>query len=269
MVYFKEHIISLVAVFLSLGIGIMVGTSFTESVVVEQQKGIIDALEARYFELEKEIKELAAEDERKNDVLTVWDTTVLNFLSQQFAGELAGKKIGVLALDRERGDEIASLLDGFDMVVNPYLACGSKLETLEEDLDNLIKGFMELKETALLTANPAAGSRDGEGFYYEATYPVDPDTIIVVGRKQAFASPEPEMLTECLDALNNFRLIVLEEYFWEGGFIAPFLKAGVDCLDFIDIAPGKYALLHLLLNESEKNNDNYVIKDINRQVLKE
>ncbi len=267
MVYFKEHIISLVAVFLSLGIGIMIGTSFAESVVVEQQKGIIDALETRYFELKKEINDLAEEDERKNNILTVWETTVLNFMTRQFAGELAGKKIGVLALDREKGDEIVSLLAEFEIVVNPYLSSGSELKGLEEDLDNLIKGFMEVTEATPLPEIPAASSRLSDSFYYEATYPVEPDVIIVVGRKQAFVSPEPEILTEYLDNLNNVRLIVLEEYFWEGGFITPFLKAGVDCLDFIDIAPGKYALLHLLLNGSESNNGNYVIKDKNRQVL--
>ena len=58
MVDFRFHLISIVAVFLALGLGILVGTGFLGGALVEELEGNIEAAEARNAENTQRITQL-------------------------------------------------------------------------------------------------------------------------------------------------------------------------------------------------------------------
>jgi hypothetical protein len=91
MVSFRFHLVSLVAVFLALGLGVLAGTT-----VINQ--GLVRRLERDTIESQREVRELEAE-------VTLWRTFGEEVLPQVAAGRLVGAE--VVLVTQEGADETA------------------------------------------------------------------------------------------------------------------------------------------------------------------
>lgn len=74
MVDLKYHIASIVAVFLALGMGILIGSTIVgDDLLVDQQKKVIDRLELQFDDLRTQEDQLTAENERNTNIITKYE----------------------------------------------------------------------------------------------------------------------------------------------------------------------------------------------------
>lgn len=93
MINFRFHLVSLVAVFLALGVGVAMGASFVDRATVDTLRGRLDQLEGNYRERGQEIDDLHTHlrsiDERTSALLGDGSAVV--------AERLAGRNVAVIA----------------------------------------------------------------------------------------------------------------------------------------------------------------------------
>lgn len=93
MINFRFHLVSLVAVFLALGVGVAMGASFVDRATVDTLRGRLDQLEGNYRERGQEIDDLHTHlrtiDERTSALLGDGSAVV--------AERLAGRNVAIIA----------------------------------------------------------------------------------------------------------------------------------------------------------------------------
>ena len=93
MINFRFHLVSLVAIFLALGVGVAMGASFVDRATVDTLRGRLDQLESNYRERGQEIDDLhdhlRTTDERTTALLAEGSTAV--------AGRLAERNVALIA----------------------------------------------------------------------------------------------------------------------------------------------------------------------------
>ena len=90
MLDMRYHVISLVAVFLALGIGILLGTTLVERGLIAEQKAQINSLRKTFDEIKEENSEL-------NKQLSLYKSYAEESKSYLLPGRLAGKQFAVIA----------------------------------------------------------------------------------------------------------------------------------------------------------------------------
>ncbi len=244
MISLKEYIITLMSVFLALGIGIIVGTSFTESVVVEQQKSIIEELEARYLDYLDEKEDMKSENKKMADLLALWDEVAMQMAIHDDNKELKGLEVGIISLDHKRGLEVHDFLLERELIVNPYI-----YRTEEGSLakESIVKMF-ELSKSLLENSHIPPlreGSSEKSIISCEYKFPVNPGTLLVVGGGIPLERTQTALIKEGLQGMKDIKVIALEDYFVEEGFLTH-LGDKISGIDYIDTTAGKMALLKLL-----------------------
>ena len=108
MVDFRYHALSLVAVFLALGIGIVLGVTVGDSLVSEADQNLRDSLRDDVTE--------AREQARDEQALAAKRDEVIDATSQQVAdGRLRGISVGVIAMGELPGEISDSVEEAIDM----------------------------------------------------------------------------------------------------------------------------------------------------------
>ena len=94
----RYHVISLAAVFLALGVGIIVGSNtnfFGISSLIEKQNAVIGRLEDNYKEIRKEVRDTRAEADAQKQYIEALEVGVIAPL---LAGKLDGLRLGIVIL---------------------------------------------------------------------------------------------------------------------------------------------------------------------------
>lgn len=149
MIDFRYHIVSIVAVFLALGLGVIVGTTVLDRVTVDALQGRLDDLQGRIDQHRQNISELDEERDRANDL-------VQQLAPQVTENVLSGMQVvfvtGQDAADwHDRVREAVSEAGGVDA---GSISLTARWELAEpEDRDALIRAF---GERPLSDRDPAA-----------------------------------------------------------------------------------------------------------------
>lgn len=104
MIDFRYHIVSLIAVFLALGIGIVMGTTVVERAIVTRQEQLLDELNQK-FKDERAAK-VDAEDE-----LDVWEKFGQEGAKFFVGGRLAGQSVNVLTAQGVPQEELDATVE--------------------------------------------------------------------------------------------------------------------------------------------------------------
>ncbi len=239
------------AVFLSLGIGIMVGTSISESVIVDQQKVIIEELEVRYFDSLKEKEDLILENDKKELSLQVWDNTLAQIVNVYSYDKLKGKEVGVFSFDQARGEEVRDFLETVGININPYIHF--KGDDAEKAIsEETIKDIFTIGQLLMNTVSETATSfefHESPLLYLDYSYPVKANTLLLIGGQTDLDKKKAQVVREYLENKEGIKVIILEDLFFEGSFLEPLLELDLSAIDYIDTTPGKIALLALLKGE--------------------
>lgn len=110
MINFRFHLISLVAVFLALGIGVAMGASFIDRATVDSLRGRVDALEENYrrrgTELDAARRQLSSMDQQTE--------ALAGEGSMALANRVADVPIVVISTEAVPGDVVAATRSSFD-----------------------------------------------------------------------------------------------------------------------------------------------------------
>ncbi len=243
----KEYIVTLMAVFLSLGIGIMVGTLLTESIILEQQKSIIEQLERRYFDVVEENEKLVFDNEKQYAVLGIWERTVREILPpSQYA--FIGREVGIFSFDQARGEEVSAFLKKEGLKINPHIYVLPAEENKNLVNTEMVKEMFFLSKMLLNESWRAPFLDMPEKIFVQSKHcsPVNPQVILLVGGQSSLNNTEADLIAKYLQEMVGIEIIVLEDFFRGGVFLQESPGLEVARIDYIDTTPGKIALLALL-----------------------
>ena len=97
MIDLRYHIASIVAVFLALALGILIGSTIvSDNLIVEQQKKMIDRLEEQFYALRDSEAVLTAENQRQSKIISNYENYSQTLLTSLVNGKLGGLQIGVI-----------------------------------------------------------------------------------------------------------------------------------------------------------------------------
>lgn len=97
MIDLKYHITSIVAIFLALGLGILIGSSIVgDNLLVDQQKKMIDRLEEQFYVLRDREDKLEAENEYKTNLISNYENYSQTVLPILVDGRLEEYKTAVV-----------------------------------------------------------------------------------------------------------------------------------------------------------------------------
>lgn len=246
MINLKEYIVTLVAMFLSLGIGIMVGTSITESVVVEQQKNIIEQLESRYYTSLQDLEELHQARQSQESLLQLYDQATHQLVHMDEFESLVGREVAVFSLDTPRGLEVSDFLKEHGLKVNPHIYSdgvpnpeGAKVsEYAIKEVFTLARQLLLSEASVILPQSRYAG------LTYEE--PFKPEAFVVVAGGVPLSTSQCRLVKEMLEGFPDEKVIILEDFFLEKSLLESFTGQRIRGIDYIDTAAGKIALLALL-----------------------
>ena len=102
MIDLKYHIVSIVAIFLALGMGILIGSSIVSNdVMVVQQQKIIDSLETQFSSLREHESTLLAEDVKKSKMINNYENFAQGMLAPIVEERLKGRNVAVVVSGTE------------------------------------------------------------------------------------------------------------------------------------------------------------------------
>lgn len=97
MIDLRYHIASIVAVFLALALGILIGSTIVgDNLIVEQQKKMIDRLEEQFYALRESETILSTENQRQSKIIGNYENYSQTLLPPLLKGRLQDSQIGVV-----------------------------------------------------------------------------------------------------------------------------------------------------------------------------
>ncbi|MBU7007676.1 copper transporter [Phosphitispora fastidiosa] len=288
---FKYHVASLVAVFLALGIGILVGSSFlgenVNEAIIQQQKQIVSNLNRDFEQMRQDHKVAQEEIEAYKSDLNISKQFEEQVLPTLFSGKLAEKQIAVietnsygfhddwienLGITGANVVSITAVLDGFDLS--------------QEEIRNSIKTKLMLKDDSEGAVSQELAREIAEGIisaqnlenlhYFEqlgliknsGDYGVPIDAVIFVGGSQEevgqrCANLDIPMMNYFLE--RNIPVFGVETSDVAYSYMKEYQKLKVSTVDNIDMIPGQLSLVMSVYGKP----GNYGIKTTARQLMPE
>lgn len=105
---FRYHALSLVAVFLALGIGILLGVTIGDSLVSEADRGLRESLRG-------DVVEAREESSRASDDLEMRERLIEDTLPTVVGGRIAGRRVAVVGVGSLSEDMISSVQEAVDV----------------------------------------------------------------------------------------------------------------------------------------------------------
>jgi len=137
----RYHISSLVAVFLALGIGILIGSTIIgDDLLINEQRQMIDRLEQDFVSLRKQIKSAQEELAFKRHMVGLYEQFAQEFFPVFARGRLEGRTYAIIKTGK--GGSLEPLLINLE-------STGARIESV-----TTIKSDLNLKEIAALMPGP-------------------------------------------------------------------------------------------------------------------
>jgi hypothetical protein len=276
MIDFKYHVVSIVAVFLALAMGILIGSTIVSNdVMVGQQQKIIDKLEEQFSDLREHESVLMAEDVKKSKMITNYENFAQSILVPVVTGQLQGRNVAVVVSGGQTipggilntltlaGASVGSqaiVLDSINMKDSKlradlidYFALGSN--TTSDVLRQKVAESLALMVTN--QADPALSVFLNENKLVKITYtnnnPID--TVILIGGSDVLGQSFPEGFdTTLIKALlkTGIQVIGTESSQVKLSYMKYYQKFSITTIDNIDMSVGQISMV-LALNDQPGN----------------
>lgn len=120
MIHFRYHLLSLVAVFIALGVGILLGGTVGQSWLQRGEKEVLTRMEAKYDRALKSNNELKQQMNRLLQEVEQSNQEVIHLMAMRYANDLQGSKIYVWHPPDVQLQRISRVLDSVGVQVVPY-----------------------------------------------------------------------------------------------------------------------------------------------------
>ena len=281
---FRYHIASLVAVFLALGIGILIGsTMLGNTSIIETQKQLTNNLDQQMKELREQNKAVETRSnnlEINNNILKEFGEDVLPLL---VANRLAGQKIAIVqtnnfslpnnlktVLQTAGGkiNSVTTIIDGFDLSDDKLLPNTLNL-TPDVDRHKIVQSLSQAVAQGILLGQntDVINSLIEKGFIkVEGTYGLPVNAIVIIGGSKdnetvKLADIDFPIIKFFMD--NNVSIYGVEESNIVYSYMKDYQKNRISTVDNINTIPGKFALVLAM----QGNPGNYGIKDTAQSLL--
>jgi len=276
MIDLKYHIVSIVAIFIALGMGILIGSTIVgNDVMVAQQQKIISSLERQFADLREHESKLMAEDVKKSKMITQYENFAQSMLVPVVTGQLKGRNVAVIVSGNQ------AMPSG---IINTLGLAGANLNSQAMVLENinmkdsilrsrLIDYFaLEYNTTsdvlrqqvaqslALQVTNRADSALNvflEENKLIKMTYSNDQpiDTVILIGGSDTLGQSYPEgfdssLIKALLD--RGIQVIGAERSDVKFSYMKYYQKFSISTVDNIDMSVGQISLV-LALNGQPGN----------------
>ncbi|WP_418792393.1 copper transporter [Phosphitispora sp. TUW77] len=286
---FKYHIASLVAVFLALGIGILVGSSFlgenVNDAIIQQQKQMVNNLNRDFEQMRLDNKVAQEEIEACQSALNISKQYEEQVLPVLLSGKLEGKQIAVietnnydfhdkwLSILEMTGANVVSVttvLEGFDLSKEETKTSIRTKLMLKDDSEAAVS-----KELAREISEGVISAQNLENLHYfeqleliqnSGEYGVPIDAVIFVGGSQEdfgnrCTNFDLTMMNCFLE--RNIPVFGVETSDVAYSYMKEYQKLKVSTVDNIDMVPGQMSLVMAVYGKP----GNYGIKTTARQLI--
>jgi len=266
MIDYKYHVASLVAVFLALGIGILVGSTLLgNSALVDYQKQVTNRLENQLQSLRdtnENVKARANTLETDANMHKQFEKQVLPILA---AGKLAGKNFAIVELNNfgyppELSEAIKSAGGYVSSVTSVNAITDEKqlIGTLQQDLAWPIKNNDELYQRLggeIVNSIATGGNQTVTGYLAEkellktsGEYGVPVAGIIIIGGSYTEENRKLQIDIAIIDSASEFNIpmVGVEETDVIFSSMKEYQRKHISTVDNIDAVPGQIAMVFAL-----------------------
>ncbi|NLM52560.1 MAG: copper transporter [Firmicutes bacterium] len=243
----RDHIISLVAVFLALGLGILIGTGFTEDMLVTQQRLLIEQMAEDFQNLNRTRLELEAQIQKLHQDLYLWEKYQEALYPLVVDGVLKQQRIAIFYQETAPPPEILQMLEDAQAELTTVIGikknfAGESLAQAGQALADFILGEMPGRELPeLLTVLMAQEAVNVDKF--SAAKPEH--VLLFLGERENLNS---EFFTAFLNTLQKKEIpfVGVETSEIKNSFLKEVKAAGASTIDHVDTVFGRYSLLSVL-----------------------
>ncbi|HPT69848.1 MAG TPA: copper transporter [Syntrophomonas sp.] len=276
MVDFKYHIVSIVAVFIALGMGILIGSTIVSNdVMVAQQQKIISSLEKQFSDLREHESALMAEDVKKSKMITNYENFAQSMLVPVVAGQLKGRNVAVVVSSSQAipsgiintltlaGANVGSqtmVMENINMKDSKLRAKLIDYFALESNTtSDILRQKVAESLTLMLTnrADPALGAFLNENKLVKIAYtnnnPIN--TVILIGGSDTLVQSFPEGFDSTLIKTlleDGIQVIGTESSQVKLSYMKYYQKFSISTIDNIDMSVGQISLV-LAINDQPGN----------------
>lgn len=257
----RYHIASLVAVFLALTVGLLLGTLIVDQgLLADQQEALFKSIRAdvnkindRNRELQREVTGLRDFQKQvlpimAEERLAESSTTIVTLTAGQDG--LANEIAQALALAGAQTSRIALDMKGVDLDGTPYAQ--TLLDSSEEG--ELFGGELEKqfwrRLAAEIVGNEPPGLLDdltAAGLLSIDTTSSQRRDIVVLAAEDRSLGSRDILFLDALAELEGVNVIAVESSEWKPSRIAAYKLRDVSTIDNVDTVPGKISLIYLLM----------------------
>lgn len=263
---FRYHVVTLVAVFMALGIGIIIGSALLgNDALVQQQREMTDRLEQQLEEMRQENKAVQAKIHDLEAEQTIQKQFEKQILPALITDKLAGVSVAIIETNNYGvREELLNTLEisGAEVVSITTVLNGLAIENKEEFLANLgleegneqetVKQLATILANGILTAENQAALNimaQAEMIKTVGEYGIPLDAVIIVG-----GSPEKSLIkTQQIDNIiinyflsNNIPVYGVEESNVAYSYMKEYQKFNISTVDNVETVPGQLALVYAM-----------------------
>ena len=264
---FKYFIVSIGAIFLALGVGILIGTSMGSSVDIQEQNAAI------VTDIDKQFKQLKEKDDKLTETyknLLAKIDNIKDFIAENESllsdQKLSGKKLALISFNEKAN---------VDSVKNALTNAGASIEldiqikdevlnttNLEKINTKLSQKFTKKEEVISYIANAIKNSSDTSSLASleelglikvkanNGTYDTVNAILVFNGSTSSGKTKFPSLIKPILDQIKEDKYTVAIATSGENVGLKEFSKIKVSSIDNIDEAAGRVSLIDLLASSN-------------------
>lgn len=280
---FRYHIVTLVAVFLALGIGIIIGSALLgNDAIVQQQKELTDRLEGQLEEMRSQNKAVQAKVEELEGNITVQQQFEKQIMPALVTGKLTGKSVAIvetnnygmrdellnsLEMAGARVVSITTVLNGLKLtndkeeIINNLGLQGNDQEVTKQLVTQMVEGIITGEKQAVINTLAQAETLKTIG-----EYGVSLDGIIIIGGSPDKGLINTKLVDDTMISLfleNGIPVYGVEEANVPFSYMKEYQKFGISTVDNIDTVPGQLALISAMNGKP----GNYGVKPTAKRLL--
>ncbi|MCR3921873.1 MAG: copper transporter [Firmicutes bacterium] len=244
----RDHVISLVAVFLALGLGIIIGTGISEDMLVKQQRLLIDQMTTDFSSLREERMQLEARLQTVSRDIYLWEKYQEALYPGIVTGVLRERKIAIIYHATTIPQSVLTLIQDGEAKLCSVIGVQDKTALGENtgDLASIL--------TALTVGDEFGDDKEKQLATYLTTGAVNveiattekPDTVLLlVGER---GSIDKNIVTTVTQSLQQAQVTVigLEWSDIKSSLLGDLKAAGISTIDNAETVFGQFSLLSVL-----------------------
>ncbi|HZK44529.1 MAG TPA: copper transporter [Syntrophomonadaceae bacterium] len=281
MIDIKYHIASIVAVFLALGLGILIGSTIVgDELLVDQQKKILDRLENQFEMIREREVDLVLDNEYKTELISNYENYSLALLPPLVQDRLNEEKIAVVVTgntDIPSGLVNSITIAGAQVVSKTVVLSNLKLSDNEvnsklldyynieetEDFRDILRKNIAGSVTAVLLNQGDQGImeflQESDVINFTGSFDEPISKVIILGGTNSletyFAKSFDQSLIENL-INGGIKVFGVEKSSAVHSYMADYQENNITTIDNIDMSPGQVGLVFAMEGEP----GNYGIK---------